>query len=335
MPGDAAGTNTMPNRPSPSEPSITVTLAVSRFIDRERLHGFLLPLTTTPCGTFFACIVGRRIPRPLTPSANPEANSSLCWAMACSSSHSRPCPAEHMAIRVAAEKWCMVVATASEGARLPMARWTRKACTASAPSPPYFCGIRRPGPPRFRKRPIDSLSGCSALRSPMPCSFSSSPGRKSFRAWRSAAKNFICAGAPSGRHHELRPKQTLQNRSNIVAQHRFNHGLDDFGEGGHANIEIGCELYRAAGFGVAQDPRARETLDVARKAFKPDGGRAAVEGILLRPGGYALAESHGPGGKHRAVICSGDGQTQDRIRIFRILLHVAQERKNIAGGPSS
>ena len=38
-----------------------------------------------------------------------------------------PAPAPAISTTAATEKWCMVVATASDGERLPTARWTRTA----------------------------------------------------------------------------------------------------------------------------------------------------------------------------------------------------------------
>lgn len=87
-------------------------LAVSRSMERERLHGRLTPVTRSPPGSATALIVGCRIPAPGRPSANPEASSRASVATLSMSSHSRPSPRSLSSTRLAMEKWCMVVATA-------------------------------------------------------------------------------------------------------------------------------------------------------------------------------------------------------------------------------
>ncbi len=62
---------------------------------------------------------------------------------------------------MAAVKWCIVTAAASEGESEPMARCTRIAVSGSAPCPPYSAGTSRPTPPQARKSVITGLPGCS------------------------------------------------------------------------------------------------------------------------------------------------------------------------------
>ena len=63
------------------------------------------------------------------------------------------------ATRLATEKWCMVVATAKEGERDPMARCTRTASSAVAPRPECSAGTSRAGPPWSRNAAIAFPSG--------------------------------------------------------------------------------------------------------------------------------------------------------------------------------
>ena len=100
----------------------TRTLAVSRSIDLAREQGRLTPVIRTPSAVCVACMVGARIPPPARPSANPEANNRLLVAMPSSIIHSMPWETSLSATRLATEKWCIVVPTASDGDRDPIAR---------------------------------------------------------------------------------------------------------------------------------------------------------------------------------------------------------------------
>ena len=48
MPAESAGISTTASRSVPVTGSATATLALIRFIDQVRLHGFLVPLTVMP-----------------------------------------------------------------------------------------------------------------------------------------------------------------------------------------------------------------------------------------------------------------------------------------------
>ena len=89
IPGVPAGTSTNTTSVSPSAVGIA-TLAESRSIDLDMLHGFFEPLITIPPSVRTPVTVGERMPWPGLPSAKPDETSS-CWlATASSSAHSTP-----------------------------------------------------------------------------------------------------------------------------------------------------------------------------------------------------------------------------------------------------
>ena len=85
-------------------------------------------------------MVGVRMCWPGFPSANPELSSHEFSAIAVSIAHSNPLRAAASSAREATEKWCIVVATASDGDRLPTARWMRTASSKEAPLPSILGG---------------------------------------------------------------------------------------------------------------------------------------------------------------------------------------------------
>ncbi len=93
-----------------------------------------------------------------------------------SMAHSNPLPAAVSSTREATEKWCMVVATASDGDRLPTARWMRTASSKEAPLPSYSAGTSRAGPPSSRNFCSAPLWGCSSSSSGISLRYLSSPG---------------------------------------------------------------------------------------------------------------------------------------------------------------
>ncbi|MNH32396.1 hypothetical protein D3C79_928340 [compost metagenome] len=78
-------------------------LAVSRSIERVRLHGCLLPLRRTPSASCKASMPASRMPPPGTPSAKPDASSRRCRAMADNNRPSAPVPLAATATRLATE----------------------------------------------------------------------------------------------------------------------------------------------------------------------------------------------------------------------------------------
>ncbi len=169
------------------------TLAVSRSIERARLHGRLTPFTRIPPSTTWAVMLGARMPASGRPSAKPEASSLPPRATPSISIHSKPVPVCASSTMLAMEKWCMVVATASEGERAPSARCTRTASRALAPAPPYPVGTSRPGPPHSRNASMPGVPGRSSSISGIPASTSSSLGRCASSAARSRSRNLMSA----------------------------------------------------------------------------------------------------------------------------------------------
>ena len=68
------------------------------------------------------------------------------------------------------------VATASDGDRLPTARWMRTASSKEAPLPSYSAGTSSAGPPSSRNFRSAPLPGCSRASSGRPLRYLSSPG---------------------------------------------------------------------------------------------------------------------------------------------------------------
>ena len=177
MPGDSAGISTTASRSAPEPGLATATLALIRFIDQVRLHGFFTPLTVMPPSAGTPRMVGVRMCWPGLPSAKPELSSHEFSAIAMSIAHSNPLPAAVSSTREATEKWCMVVATASDGDRLPTARWMRTASSREAPLPSYSAGISRAGPPSSRNFRSAPWPGFSSSSSGISLRYLSSPGR--------------------------------------------------------------------------------------------------------------------------------------------------------------
>ena len=155
---------------------MTATLALIRFIDQVRLHGFFTPLTVMPPSAGTPRMVGVRMCWPGLPSAKPELSSHEFSAIAMSIAHSNPLPAAVSSTREATEKWCMVVATASDGDRLPTARWMRTASSREAPLPSYSAGTSSAGPPSSRNFCSAPWPGCSSSSSGISLRYLSSPG---------------------------------------------------------------------------------------------------------------------------------------------------------------
>ena len=122
----------------------TNTPAVKRSIDAVRQQGFLLPLRSRPPGTRFTCMSDARMLTPERPSAKPEAIRRFCPAMNASSPATRSGSSSANPTTLTAEKWCMVVAIASDGDRTARARCTRTACSGVAPRPPKRAGLAGP-----------------------------------------------------------------------------------------------------------------------------------------------------------------------------------------------
>lgn len=165
-------------------------------MERARLHGRFTPVIRTPSGVTVADIEGDRMPVPLRPSANPDAISRFSDATLWTSIHSSPSPESLSPTSVAIEKWCMVVATASEGERLPSARCTRRVSSAVAPRPRKVVGASRPGPPASRNNPMPGLLGPSIVISGTALRLSSRPGSSLARAARSRSRNLMSSPAP-------------------------------------------------------------------------------------------------------------------------------------------
>ena len=156
--------------------SVTATLALIRFIDQVRLHGFFTPLTVMPPSAGAPRMAGVRMCWPGLPSAKPELSSHEFSAMAISMAHSNPLPAAVSSTREATEKWCMVVATASDGDRLPTARWMRTASSREAPLPAYSAGTSSAGPPSSRNLASAPQPGFSSSSSGTSLRYLPSPG---------------------------------------------------------------------------------------------------------------------------------------------------------------
>ncbi len=196
IPGEAAGINATPSRVPPSSPGIA-TLAVSRSIDRDRLHGRFAPLTSQlPLAPGRAVMVGVRTLWPAFPSAKPEATSRWSTATPSSSIHSKPVLVAASVTRLATEKWCMVVAMASDGEQVASARVTRAAWTALAPRPPCSFGTSRPGPPAALNRPSPGLPGCSSSVNGYSPRRLSRPGSSCSQVLRSVSSRVIAVPSP-------------------------------------------------------------------------------------------------------------------------------------------
>ena len=83
---------------------------------------------------------------PERPSAKPEARYIEFSARPARRNSPYSSPKTAHSTSVETEKLCIVQTIPSDGARLAIARRTRAPSTASAPRPPYFLGIKRPGP---------------------------------------------------------------------------------------------------------------------------------------------------------------------------------------------
>jgi hypothetical protein len=73
MPGASAGIVASANSCPPPSGDGSITLAVRKSMDSERLHGFLLPLSSHPPSVGSALRLGTSTLVPVRPSAKPEA----------------------------------------------------------------------------------------------------------------------------------------------------------------------------------------------------------------------------------------------------------------------